>query len=299
MSCYPCFKCFIATLMLLFVCVCVSQVSCARLSPTWTGRPKTSIWFCFRLKTWEATWEDYLGPPLSLSGSLTSTTILHASLKVSYPAAHAATHRERMTTRNRHNRKNDSVGHAVLLLCTHMYNNCYLLSHPQSHIHTPHAGVLHCLQILHYVLFYPAWSPRLAGLHLIKTMAYQVSCQSLYSNKKWLLITELCLPELSITHFMENAMWKQTLCSKLHKHSVCFAPEGRRVLRPLWPAGLVRIFTAAVRQRRLLRGCKVPHQTFSHGFLSPLQWEISCYFQPEPYFQIIENNLTAPRFGPT
>lgn len=97
----PSFKCFINTLMLLFVCVCVSQVFCVQLYPTWTGRPRTSTWCCFRPRTWGDTWADYPGPPPSPSSSPTSTTILRASPRVSYSAAHAATHSERMTPRNR------------------------------------------------------------------------------------------------------------------------------------------------------------------------------------------------------
>lgn len=88
--------------------VCVLQVSCARLCPTWTGRPRTSTWCCFRPRTWEVTWEDYPGPPPSPSGSLTSTTILHASLRVSNSAAHAAAHREQRLPGidgQQHNRK--------------------------------------------------------------------------------------------------------------------------------------------------------------------------------------------------
>lgn len=68
------------------LCVFFHQASCVRLYRTWTGRPRTSTWFCSRPKTWGATWVDYLGPPPSLSGSLTSMTTHHASPRVSNSA---------------------------------------------------------------------------------------------------------------------------------------------------------------------------------------------------------------------
>lgn len=98
-------------------CACVSQVSCVRRCPTWTGRPRTSSWCCSRPKTWGDTWADYPGPPPSQWSSLTSTTILHASLRVSYSAAQP-TAGEWLAGKERHHKRLEvTISACTLTVC--------------------------------------------------------------------------------------------------------------------------------------------------------------------------------------
>lgn len=62
-----------------------------------------------------------------------------------------------------------------------------------------------------------------------------------------------------------GALWRFSI-----NREFVFAPSGSR---PFWPAAPVRSFLAVIWQRRLLQGCKVPHQTFSPGSISCCQFQ--------------------------
>lgn len=159
------------------VCVCVClQVFYAQLYPTWTGRPRTSTWWCFRLKTWGATWEDYQGPPPSPWGSPMSTTTLHASPRVSNSAAPTA------PPQGLNDGAEESQGNTIEENDTLRCLRAHICSVIVCNSSRPQACT-----ICKYIIM--VWITRLVGHHLITTVLHQVSCQSLKSSSNYLCLS--------------------------------------------------------------------------------------------------------------